>query len=112
LKGAVVSAEPESVPSTSNCTLATARLPEADAVAATAIVPLTVAPATGEVMDTVGGVLPGGLVIEEGLEPPQPIMLKTSAPNATDSQTFRPQSIIPSPSQMTTLDYRRNASKQ
>ena len=42
-------------PSTWNCTLATATLSEA--IAATVIVPETVAPEAGEVIETVGGVV-------------------------------------------------------
>jgi hypothetical protein len=50
-----VTAAPRFVPSTWNCTLATATL--SDAVAVTVIAPETVAPETGELMDTVGGVV-------------------------------------------------------
>jgi len=53
--GEVVSRDPKAVPSTSNCTLAMLLLP--DAVAVTVMVPDTVAPLAGEVIETVGGVL-------------------------------------------------------
>jgi len=52
--GGVVSRDPNGAPSTSNCTLATPTLPAA--VASTVIVPETVAPEAGDVIDTVGGV--------------------------------------------------------
>jgi len=51
--GAVVSAAPEFAPSTWNCTLAIPMLE--DALAVTVIVPLTVAPLAGAVMEAVGG---------------------------------------------------------
>jgi len=51
--GAVVSAPPISDPSTSNCTLAIPTLDEALAV--TVMVPDTLAPEAGDVIDTVGG---------------------------------------------------------
>src|SRR4051794_16603781 len=52
--GAVVSGEPIVVPSTLNVTLATATL--SLALAVTLVVPTTVAPASGAVIDTVGAV--------------------------------------------------------
>jgi hypothetical protein len=51
-----VTAAPRLEPSTSNCTLATPTL--SDAVAVTVIVPETAAPELGELIDTVGGVVP------------------------------------------------------
>jgi hypothetical protein len=51
LKGALVTAGPALVPSTLSCTLVVF----ADAVAVTVTVPETVAPETGEVMETLGG---------------------------------------------------------
>jgi hypothetical protein len=56
--GAVVSKAPRFAPSNWNCTLATATL--SDALAATLIVPETLAPLAGAVMETVGGVVSGG----------------------------------------------------
>ena len=56
LKGALVTAGPALMPSTMNWTL----VAFPDALAVTAIVPETVAPETGEVMDTLGGVGAGG----------------------------------------------------
>ena len=53
--GEVVSAEPTFVPSTCNCTFATATLSDAEAVTVT--VPETVEPAVGDVIETVGGVV-------------------------------------------------------
>ena len=53
--GAEVSADPTFAPSSMNCTLVTPRL--SAAFAETVIVPDTVALRTGEVMDTVGGVV-------------------------------------------------------
>ena len=51
LKGALVTVGPALVPSTLSCTLVVF----ADAVAVTVTVPETVAPETGEVMETLGG---------------------------------------------------------
>ncbi|HEX2402362.1 MAG TPA: hypothetical protein VHJ79_20615, partial [Mycobacterium sp.] len=53
--GAAVTSAPRLTPSSLNCTPATATL--SLAVAVTAIVPLTVAPAPGAVSDTVGAVV-------------------------------------------------------
>jgi hypothetical protein len=53
--GEVVANDPKAAPSTSNCTLATATL--SVAVAVTVMVPDTVAPLLGEVMETVGAVV-------------------------------------------------------
>jgi hypothetical protein len=55
--GAAVTAAPRTKPSTWNCTLATATL--SAAVAVIVIVPETVAPEAGEVIETVGGVVSG-----------------------------------------------------
>jgi len=51
LKGALVTAAPELLPSTLNCTL----MVFADTLVATLMAPETVAPEAGDVMDTVGG---------------------------------------------------------
>jgi hypothetical protein len=69
--GAEVTGEPKPVPSTMNCTLATPTLSVAFAL--TVIVPETVAPETGEVIATVGGVVSGvlgvdGLLGDDGVE--------------------------------------------
>ena len=63
-----MTAAPRLEPSTSNCTLATPTL--SDAVAVTVIVPETVAPELGELIDTVGGVVPAGWVLELELTNP------------------------------------------
>lgn len=60
-------------------------------------------------METVGGVL--SIVVTAGDELEQPPRSKTSAPSAADRHTFRLHNLIPSPPLITTLDYRRNASK-
>jgi hypothetical protein len=76
--GAALTAAPRFVPSTWNCTLATATL--SAAVAATVIVPETVAPEPGAVIDTVGGVVsPPVLVLLEPTTPAHPV-LNTSKP--------------------------------
>jgi hypothetical protein len=59
LKGALVTAAPESLPSTLNCTLVVF----AETLVAIAIVPETVAPEIGDEMDTVGGVLAAFLTV-------------------------------------------------
>src|SRR5436190_593068 len=56
--GAAASSTPRLAPSSRNCTPTTPTLSEALAV--TLVVPPTVAPETGEVMLTVGGVVSGG----------------------------------------------------
>src|SRR6202008_2909062 len=61
--GAVVSSAPTLLPSTRNCTPATATL--SPAVAVRLVVPDTVAPAAGAVTDTVGGVMSGLLTVIE-----------------------------------------------
>ena len=53
LKGALVTAAPELLPSTLNCTLVVF----AETLVATLMAPETVAPEAGDVMDTVGGVV-------------------------------------------------------
>ena len=66
-------AEPILVPSTLNCTLATATLSEAVAVRVTDEPP-TVAPLDGTVSETVGGVVSG----VEPLPPPPPLPSTTT----------------------------------
>jgi hypothetical protein len=82
--GAVLTAAPRFVPSIWNCTLATATLSEA--VAAMVIVPETVAPEAGEVIDTVGGVVspPGPLF--EPTTPAHPV-LNTSKPKTQKNRS-------------------------
>src|SRR5580658_3558301 len=64
--GALVSRAPRFEPSTWNCTLATATLSEALAV--TVMVPETVAPEAGEVMETLGGVVSALFTVMETAE--------------------------------------------
>jgi hypothetical protein len=59
LKGALVTAAPALLPSTMNCTLVVF----AETLTVTVIVPETVAPATGEVMETVGDAGGGGFAL-------------------------------------------------
>jgi hypothetical protein len=79
--GATVLAAPTLAPSTWNCTLATATL--SDAVAVTVMVPETLAPATGELIETVGGVVSdaGWLLELTSPEHPEFIRAKTTTSN-------------------------------
>jgi hypothetical protein len=61
LKGAAVTAAPELLPSTLNCTLVVF----AETFVATLIVPATVAPGAGDVMETVGGAVTAFLTVIE-----------------------------------------------
>ncbi len=66
LNGAFVTAGPALAPSTANCTLAVFE----DALAVTVIVPETVAPETGELTETVGAGLFGGVLLTLAVVPP------------------------------------------
>lgn len=76
VKGALLIAAPEFAPSTWNCT----RVVFDDALAVTETLPETVAPDSGAVMLTVGGVGGGGSVfVPEPLRPLQPVETRTSS---------------------------------
>src|SRR5439155_663855 len=90
--GALVSSAPSGAPSTKNCTPTTPTLSEA--LAATVSVPCTVAPFTGDVMFTAGGVVSGGgalaIVTVTGAE----VLLLPAASRATAVRVCEPLSDV------------------